>query len=986
MPHLSVKLMGGPQAVLGSRIVVFPEDKRYLLLAYLAYRGDWVGREQLAYLFWSETDSATARKNLRHLLTRVRAMDWEPQIQTEREHLRWPVDTDTAAFNRACAQSDWEGAARAFGGNLLHGFSADDSPEFAAWLETEREGLAQRWRQAVFQHSSTLEASGKAMQALESLRQLLEFNLLDEEALERYMQAAAQAGEPRQALRAYERFASHLERELGLPPTLGLERLAESIRQKGQTLTQEAPAEPAAPQTPHLPAAPTTFVGRDLELAEVAETLRQPECRLLTLAGPGGVGKSRIALQTALEQSSRFPGGAYFVALDTVGTPEQIPLRVAETFKLTLKGSDPPLAQIIRTVGEQEMLLVLDNFEHLLGGANVAAELLEHCPNLRLLVTSRERLNLDAEWVLPVRGLALPEAGAGLEEALHYDAPRLFALRVQQVRPDFELNRQTLPQVLTICQTVEGFPLALELAAAWARVLPLEEIAREVGGSPEFLVSPSRDARSRHRSMEAVFEHSWLLLTPLEQTALRRLAVFYGGFRAEAVRQVSGTPLPVLAALVDKSLLRLAPSGRYDRHALLYQYMQNKLGELPEEEREARSSHSQYYLRLLARAIEEIRGPDSKRVLEALEEELGNLRLAWSRALQEGRFQAVKEASESLMRFFDARGRFQEGVEMFAEAREALEAQGPQHHAALGTVLVFLGKFRQRLRQLDDADQTTQRGLDLLRSLPLQEPEPVIWGLGTLGTTANLRGRNEAALAYRLEALHEAHQISNARLIAVCSGWVAISEDSLGNYSEAIRHYREAISLFKKQGNRIGALYNTSQLGALLLQLNRVEEALPLLEEALEQCRASGELVILGETLILLCECYLRLGQTEAAWDCAQQALLLSAEHPWQYNEARLWSLLSQVALARGKTAQAQELFVQALDKAWENRDLPEALEVLYTWATTLGADSPEAAGVLRLIADHPETFPETRQRALSLLTTDQGYTLEGAVKHFLYR
>ncbi|GIW25834.1 tetratricopeptide repeat protein [Meiothermus sp.] len=991
----SVRLLGRPQLALGPEVLLFLQDKRYLLLAYLAYSGDWMSREHLAYLFWSESDTTTARKNLRHLLARVRALEWQPALETEREHLRWPVATDVAAFEQACTQSDWATALQTFGGELLQGFSADDAPEFAAWLETEREHLTQRWRGAAFRQSGVLESRGQTAQSLELLGTLLEFNPLDEEALEYYMQTAARSGETRPALRAYERFTALLKQELGLPPTLGLERLAESIRQKNQSRVRLPGIEPTPPRpaphppiVPDVPLASTPFVGRDLELAEIAEVLHQPECRLLTLCGPGGVGKSRLALQTALEQAAHFPDGVYFVALDSVEVPEQIPLRIAESLKLALKGADSPLSQLERSMGERTLLLVLDNYEHLLEGAGIASRLLEACPNLHLLVTSRERLNLRAEWVIQVRGLALPEGQMSLPEAQHYDAPRLFVLRVQQVRPDFVLNDQNLPQVLEVCRRVEGFPLALELAAAWARVLPLEEIVREIG-NPAFMVSQSRDTEPRHRSMEAVFAHSWQLLTPAEQTALRRLSVFFGGFRTEAVKQVSAAPLPVLAALVDKSLLRLTPSGRYDRHALLYQYMQQKLEQHPAEAQETRSQHSQYYLRFLSRALGEIRGPNSKPMLEALEEELGNLRLAWSWALQAGRYQAIKEGSEALMRFFDARGRYLEGIEMFEEARQVLDQGNPQHHAALGTVLVFLGKFQQRLRQQDTAEQTTRRGLDLLRALPIPEPEPLIWGLGTLGTVANTRGQNQDALAYRLEALEKAKEIANPRLIAVCSGWVAISEDSLGNYPAAIRHYRKAIFLFKQQGNCIGTLYNTSDLGALLMDLGRFEEALPLLQEALEACRASGELVIQGETLMSLSRCYLKLGQPEQAWGCAEEALRLAAQHPQQYDEVRLYALLSQVAVTQGQLAQAEGFFLQALGLAWQEQQISEALEVLCGWAVMLGADSLEAPKILRLVAEHPQAFSADREKARSLLSTvfeGEGWTLEGAVEYFLYR
>jgi predicted ATPase len=302
------------------------------------------------------------------------------------------------------------------------------------------------------------------------------------------------------------------------------------------------------------------FIGRRTEVAAIARLLADPACRLLTLLGPGGIGKTRLALAVAATQTAVFTDGVAFVALAAIGTPDQIVSAIGETLGLAFTGQSNPTGALLSHLRARHMLLVLDNVEHLLAGADLIAAILAHAPQVTLLITSRERLNLQAEWLFDVQGLAYPpEDQHGQqrpEDLTEYTAIQLFVQRATQVQPRLELSESALTAIAQICQQVAGMPLAIELAAAGVRMLPIAEIERQIRSSLDVLATTLRDVLVRHRSMRAVFDHSWRLLSEPERTLLSWLAVFRGGWAAAAAEQVAGATLPALAALIDKSLVR----------------------------------------------------------------------------------------------------------------------------------------------------------------------------------------------------------------------------------------------------------------------------------------------------------------------------------------------------------------------------------------------------------------------------------------------
>lgn len=942
MADFTLQLLGSPHLELDSKEILFRDDKRFCLLCYLAYKADWVSREQLANLFWSDTDNSSARKNLRHLIQRTRALDWLTGFETELEHVRWLVPTDVSVFRKALEESVWDQALLSYHGTFLNGFQASDAPEFADWLELERESLKDYWHSASLNQARVLHENGVHHEALHVLEHLMKTDPLDEIALELLMRVAAEAGQNDLALRSFGGFTNRLQTELNLPPPTKLEQLAQNIRRHEVPTTTTAVATlPKRPETRALtkpiPVIATTFVGRELVLAELTNLLEH-QSRLISLVGTGGVGKTRIALQIALEQQALQEVG--FVNLVPLSTPSAIPPAIAESLGLNFQGKDSTQNQLAKHIAERRMLLVLDNFEHLLEGKTYVTQLLSECPQLTVLTTSREPLGLLGEQTVPVDGFNVPErTDLTPAEIPSLEAVQLFVSHARRVRPDFGLSENNFFQVLEICQLVDGLPLGIELAAVWVRALPVSEIALEITQSLDILASRSQDLAERHRSVRAAFEHSWKLLTTEEQQALRRLSVFRGGFTREAVRHVARMPLAVLGSLIDKSLLNLNTAGRYRRHRLLHQYMQEKLAENANEDKDAHSSHGQYYFRVLQKGLEGIRSPHSRAALEELELEFENIRVAWRWAIIEQKFALLKSGTEALMRFFDARGRYAEAIDMLGEAIKNVTGNSPEEQATLGTLLIYQSKFFERRDQLEVAKQRASRGVSLLESL--SEHETMIWGWGNLGTVADLNGDHDQAMHYRQRALNQARALANERLIAVCLGWMAISEDFRGNVAQANQSYREAIRLFKQLGNRIGTLFNLNGLASSMYEAGNLNEARSLWLEALELAKIAGELSQIPDILANLGNCYYQLGQFELALMYTKQSLELEKSKSTQTHASQVELLITLAKISLGQTlnGQAKMYLHDALEIAWNAQELSLVMASLDIWKELLVSD-----------------------------------------------
>jgi predicted ATPase len=421
----------------------------------------------------------------------------------------------------------------------------------------------------------------------------------------------------------------------------------------------------------NLPSPRTSFVGRDDELEEIDRLLKDPSCRLLTLVGPGGVGKTRLALEAAARRIDRYPHGVHFVPLASVVAPDFLAAAVADALQFPIDSAHSGLSpqdQLVDYLSERSTLLVLDNFEHLVEGAGLVTRVIERAPNAEILTTSRERLNVQSEWVLDVDGLRVSAKGDG--RARVEGALRLFAERARQVDRGFELGEE-LTHAVRICRLVDGMPLGIELAAAWVLLLPCAEIADEIERTIGFLETSMRDVPERHRSLRAAFDHSWRLLTEEERRCFRQLSVFRGPFTREAAAAVAGADLRLLTDLVSKSLVRRLELGRYELHELLRQYAADRLAEDPDEPAEVRERHARFYVARLVDRQRALTGPQMGEARDELRGDIPNLVSAVEWAAMQWSDDDARSAFHALSEFYTVHS-WPQGLETFEHIVELL--------------------------------------------------------------------------------------------------------------------------------------------------------------------------------------------------------------------------------------------------------------------------------------------------------------------------
>ncbi|HEU4742340.1 MAG TPA: diguanylate cyclase [Meiothermus sp.] len=648
-------------------------------------------------------------------------------------------------------------------------------------------------------------------------------------------------------------------------------------RSRGYTLAPDYRERDETPgeARPPLPRPSHGLIGRDRELLEIKRLLT--ERRLVSLVAAGGMGKTRLAMQAALELEHRYRDGVHFVALASLDDPDQLPARLAQEFGLKTGGD--PQAALIRHLQGRQVLLVLDNFEQLREGVEHLRHLLREAPGPTLLVTSRVRLGLPEEWVLPLAGLELSgPSPAGQNPA----ALRMLLQAIQRVNPGAQLSQSERSAAAAICELVEGLPLGLELAAAWTKVLSLEEIAEGIRQNLGFLESPAGEALpERHRSLRAVFESSWQLLNPDEQRVLARLAVFRGGFGRDGAASVGGASVSLLLGLVNLSLLQRDPQqpGRYQMHELLRQLAYERLGEAEREE--ALEAHARYFCRFAASAEPELKGAEQVRWIERVAGELDNLRTALATLERRGWAAEGQEMIARLRWFYYVRGLYREAAEwhqtFLAMPVETPAAVRSKAQRSLASLLKDLGQGRESLQLLEQSLETSRsigdrdgladalhlRGLlereatnfqaalaSFQESLELKQHSGDLWGQATslndIGIVFGLQNQFEQARAYFYQSLELKQQIGDEQGVAYALGNIALVTN---DPEEEYRLLFESLAIKRRLKDRQGIATALANLGKRLGQDGRHQEALGYLAESLLSFRAMGQVLSLATVL-----------------------------------------------------------------------------------------------------------------------------------------
>lgn len=669
----------------------------------------------------------------------------------------------------------------------------------------------------------------------------------------------------------------------------------------------------------NLPPQAAPFMGRQRELAEISERLQDPACRLLTLVGPGGVGKTRLALACAAQLAAPFPHGRFFVDLQPISSADLLATAVADALRLHLNPNQPTLQQIAHALSQKNALLLLDSMEHLLEAAPLLTDLLAAAPALKLLVTSREALNLATEWLYPLAGMGYPENHLA-DDLETYSAVAFFAQRARRLRPDFALDAEA-EGVVRICQQVEGLPLALDLAAAWVKSLRCADIADEIQRNLDFLASRLRQSPAPHRSMRAVFDHSWRLMSEREQLLFCRLAVFQGGFTRPAADAVAGASLPDLSALVDKSLLRWEDNGRYHLHAILHQFALEQLSADPASLAALRQRHCDYFADFLRAAEAGLVGGGQFETLGRIQADLDNVRAAWRCAIERQDAAALQKMGHSLSNYFQFRGRYQEPAVAIAAGVAVLEqtAVSPQRdltllffHLELAWLNIRFGRIKQAANHAAQAQNYLARCGG--------EPPP---GIATdprlaLGLIAAIRGDYpEAQRHYAQAYAQSAQQGHRCNQHYACHG-LANAALELGDLETAVRYAGEGLTLCLSQEEFWLRAYLLNQLGSIALRQGNLAAARRHYEESYAVRARFNDPEGMALALNYLGEIHAQQQDFAAAAACFQRSLDLYREIDDRGGLAAALAGLGQTALRQQQFTAAREYLAQALTLAAE--------------------------------------------------------------------
>ncbi len=905
MAQFEVILFGNPQIKSANKPIQIERyhRKAIALLAYLAISGERHHRDQVGTLLWPDYDQTRARAALSRVLWALRKAIGEARLSVDRDTIYLQEDeklkVDVNCFRERLAEVpahnhppsqlcfacllSLEKAVKLYRDGFMSGFSLSDSIAFDDWQRFQSEDLRHKVMIAVEKLVDGYIAQGQFAKAISYAQQWLNIDPLHEPAHQQLMRLYAWSNQRASALKQYQACVQLLDGQLGLPVQAQTDHLYQEIVTDSLALPpsslQVQPVQVAIDDTLSHPG---TFLGRKRELAEIACRLRDPDCHLLTLVGPGGIGKTQLALQVNATYKNMCHHDVYFVPLAHLNSMNLLPGAIAYTLGISLQPNEEIRTQLIHHLQQREILLILDNFEHLLEGVGLLVDILQYCPLVKILVTSRERLNLRWEWLLPVEGLCVPDSEER-EDVGTYSAVRLFVERARRVRRDFALRPENQVWIIHTCRFLQGMPLGIELAAAWTSILSCREIAAEVERSLEFLATAAQDIPKRHRNLQAVFDHSWHLLRVEEQELFCQTAVFQDGFQREAAEAVMGATPFSLLALTNKSMLMRDASGRYKVLKVVRQYAEERSQEFVTQMDETRERHCQYYLQFLCQREKSLAYGATKQVVEEIKGEIENIRVAWLWAVANGRSQLLQKSLKCLVRFYEIQGWYQEGEEVLQMTADKLwqreqtpDVSAIEQSCLIASILARQAWLCQQQARFKQAKALAEQSLNILKECRTEEGMAL--PLTILGVIATQLGDYTEARLLSEKGRASYAMVNNQKGEAACLNNLGVIALRLKQYGEAQQLFQHSLTINRQIGYRAGEHRRLSNLGLVAACLQEFEQAKLLHEQAMMVGHEVGDFRRIGENLTNLGFVLFALGHSNEAETCFQKALAGTVE------------------------------------------------------------------------------------------------------------
>ncbi|GAB5490510.1 MAG: hypothetical protein Phog2KO_07250 [Phototrophicaceae bacterium] len=584
--------------------------------------------------------------------------------------------------------------------------------------------------------------------------------------------------------------------------------------------------------THNLPKQLTPFVGRKTEVQEISDLLCENDCRLVSLIGAGGMGKTRLAIEIAEQKLSNFSDGIYFVGLQAIASAKHIASVIGTALNFEFYDDEEYLKeQLLNYLTEKEILFIIDNFEQVLEGAEFLVDILICAPKTKIIVTSREALKLQQEWVRPISGMPFPEKIN--DNAIdNYSALQLFIERAQQFSSHFDVESE-LPHIIRICQLVGGMPLGIELAAAWLTTLSCAEIANEIAKNLEILTAQVRDISQRHQSIAVIFDATWQMLSADEQTVFMRLSVFRDKPTRHAIQSITHAGLLTLSALADKALLIPTENGRYQIHELLRQYAHAKLIHSDELDT-VKNAHSEYYLRFMKDAKQDILGRRQVEAIDEIARDFENIRLAWEWAVEQMNYAGIGAAVETLSTYLHFRSVWKQESYLLTLAQEKFAPQDNQDpHPVWGMVIA-----RNYLNS-DDRIATLQKSLEIAQKN--NDKDEIGLSLFLMGLSYSYIQETHESNRYFEASMPYFEAVGNHYHWSAAYGYVAMNYRFIGDYKKGIEYNEIHLKMSLASGDIDGQIVANTEFSNTLFILGDLVEGAHYRQEAIALAERFGK-------------------------------------------------------------------------------------------------------------------------------------------------
>ena len=960
---LEIRLLGGFDLKVNSQdLNDLGSRKAEAILVYLAMRGGMCNRNVLATLFWPENPESQAMTSLRVALSLLHR-ELKDYLEVTHDVIGMKpganVYLDVTDLEGKLECGEVEQALDVYQGDFLQGFHIRDCLEFEDWCRLQQERVNKLVTNGLHAAISQAIETEDFQQGQAFARRLLEIDPLDEQAHRKCMLLYVLDGQRAHAVEQYEKCKDILQAELGVEPSQETQSLYMQILKGAKPRSDTALI-----SVFNLPVPQTSFIGRERELAQIVPLMSAPTCRLLTLTGPGGIGKTRLAMRLVTKCFQNYSDGTYFVPLEGISSPDYLVHAIADAIQFKIDSLETQLDakhQLLDYLKSRSILLVLDGFEHLVICARLLSEILGHTSHVKILVTSRQKLDLLGEWIFPVIGLPVPQnPGEMLQE--DSSAFRLFIERAKQANIEFRSSEADRRCITRICWLVAGMPLGIELAAAWTPVLSLEEISEEIQNNLDFLSSAKRDVDDKHHSLRAAFDGSWQLLDETQRDVFCTLSIFQGGFDWEAALGVARVNIGQVTSIMDRSMLNRDHTGRFFMHGLLRQYGIEKLKATSLTWEEISNQHCLYYTQFLIQRESNLLGDQMYIASDEVRKEMDNIRFAVHWAVVHWESDSVRKILVGLLAFYAMYGWY-EGKDVFRNIAQTRKEALLSHNVIdFKKDTIYLCACTHQafllcnLGQIEESESISRECLEPLDSLGLNSELSEC--IHNLGVNASFRGEYELAMDQLERAILIGRESQNSMWPTYLL-WLGHAYFLLGEYEHGLESLEKCYEIFERKGNYWGMAFASSKMGLAADGLGEFTQAKEYHRQALAIFEKTNNQTGQGYALSRMSESAYFLEEYQQAVELAEAGYQIFKLLGHNWGICTSLCRLGFGYIGQGEISKSEVSFRDALKRSQDYQTVPLSLYALAGLAATMVHEQGKeklAVELFQYIRGHPQT------------------------------